>query len=104
MPRSVASMTPPVIMSLTRSAPCACTASTCASASSTVLAAMATEPAMCPPGTEMPSFAASTRGPMRRPARISSRRRVSNVSSPPTVRIVVTPPSSSVRAKEHTMR
>ena len=97
-------MTPPVIISFTRSAPCACTASTCASAWSIVSAAMATDPAMCPPGTEMPSLAARMRGPTRRPARISSRRRVSNVLSPPTVRIVVTPPSSSSRAKEHTMR
>ena len=104
VPFSLASSTPPVIMSLMRSAPCERAASTWARASSMPWAAMATDPAMWPPGTEMPSLAARMRGASSTPAAAASRTRVSKSPRPPTVRMVVTPLCSSRRAYSATKR
>ena len=102
-PFSFASSTPPVIISFTRSTFCAFEVSKCCSASSTLSAAIATEPAICPPGTEIPSLAARILGPGFLPAAMSSRSLVSKSPSPPTVRIVVTPLYSSSFAKPQTI-
>ena len=47
---------------------------------------------------------AMMRGPTSLPASISSRTRASKSSTPPTVRMVVTPLMSSVRANPATLR
>ena len=54
---------------------------------------------MWPPGTETAIFDATTRGAIISPAAARSRMIVSKSATPPTVRIVVTPLSSSVFAK-----
>ena len=101
-PLAFASSTPPVIISLIRSTCWLFAISTCTSASSILLAATATEPAICPPGTEIPSLAASILGPSALPFLISSLTLVSKSARPPTVLIVVTPLISSVFAKSFT--
>ena len=53
---------------------------------------------MWPPGTDTAMFAAKMRGPVVFPARTRSRIRESQPSTPPTVRIVVTPLINCVRA------
>ena len=98
-----ASRTPPVIMSLMISTFSFSHLSKWASASSMFAAAMATDPAICPPGTEIPWLAARIRGPILVPASISSRSLVSKSPRPPTVLMVVTPPNSSSFAKPATM-
>ena len=102
-PFSLASKTPPVIINVIKSTFSFLDSSTCWSASETEPAATATEPAMCPPGTEIPWLAARIRGPVFLPAEISSRSFVSKLPRPPTVRIVVTPLRSSSFANPHTI-
>ena len=53
---------------------------------------------MCPPGTDTAMLDAATRGLRISPAAARSRMMVSKSATPPTVRMVVTPLSSSVLA------
>ena len=53
---------------------------------------------MWPPATEIASLAARMRGPLILPALMRSRASESTLPTPPTVRIVVTPLISWVRA------
>ena len=102
-PFSFASITPPVIISFIKSTFSFSDCSRCFKAVSILSAATATEPAICPPGTEIPSLAASILGPIFVPALISSLNFVSKLPSPPTVLIVVTPLISSVFANPATI-
>ena len=103
-PSSDASITPPVTMSFIRFGFVWAILSTCSTAICGESAFVAIEPAKCPPGTDMPMLDARMRGPTSLPAPISSRTRASKSSTPPTVRMVVTPLMSSVRAKPATLR
>ena len=53
---------------------------------------------MCPPGTDTAMLDATTRGDRSFPSAAASRMVVSKSATPPTVRMVVTPLSSSVLA------
>ncbi len=97
-PLTLASSTPPVIISLIRSGLPWAILRTRARHSSSLCATAATEPAICPPGTVTARSDTSMRGPTVLPALIRSRMAESTPSRPPTVRMVVTPESSSVFA------
>ena len=90
-PLTFASSTPPVIISFMRSGLSSAIFATKSLACSGLSAIYASEPAMCPSGTETAIFAARILGPTVLPAFISSRMLESAFSTPPTVLMVVTP-------------